>query len=134
MPEDDQVISQNIEAFKLKSITQLSRQFIEDAEVDISALQRFTQDFVVSSITQKVWGQRLGDTIEVEYPADWWQAFKERWFPNWAKERWPVKQARTVIDVVELYPKWLPPDTEAVKLARILNRGSAKIRGIDDPN
>ena len=24
-------------------------------------------------------------------PADWWQHFKERWFPAWALMRWPVR-------------------------------------------
>lgn len=24
-------------------------------------------------------------------PADWWEHFKERWFPDWAKQRWPVR-------------------------------------------
>ena len=23
-------------------------------------------------------------------PADWWQHFKERWFPGWALKMWPV--------------------------------------------
>jgi len=27
----------------------------------------------------------------VRYPADWWQALKERWFSRAAKARWPVK-------------------------------------------
>jgi len=25
-----------------------------------------------------------------EYPTDWWQAFKERWFPKWLLNRYPV--------------------------------------------
>ncbi len=26
----------------------------------------------------------------VQYPTDWWQAFKKRWFPHWLKVRFPV--------------------------------------------
>jgi hypothetical protein len=29
-------------------------------------------------------------TVE-RWPATWWDAFKERWFPAWAKKRWPVE-------------------------------------------
>ena len=29
-------------------------------------------------------------TTIVTYPADWWQHFKQRWFPSWAKKMWPV--------------------------------------------
>lgn len=30
------------------------------------------------------------DEVEVSRPIDWWEAFKERWFPRWALRRWPV--------------------------------------------
>jgi hypothetical protein len=26
-----------------------------------------------------------------EHPEDWWQSFKERWFPEWLKKRYPVR-------------------------------------------
>ena len=26
-----------------------------------------------------------------EVPGDWWEHFKQRWFPAWALKRWPVK-------------------------------------------
>lgn len=28
---------------------------------------------------------------EISHPSTWWDAFKERWFPEWAKKRWPVQ-------------------------------------------
>jgi hypothetical protein len=28
--------------------------------------------------------------IDREWPADWWQAFRERWFPKWWLKCWPV--------------------------------------------
>lgn len=33
------------------------------------------------------------ETIEVHerWPATWWEHFKERFFPAWALERWPVR-------------------------------------------
>ena len=31
------------------------------------------------------------DQEYVEFPKTWWDAFKDRWFPRWAKERWPVE-------------------------------------------
>lgn len=30
-------------------------------------------------------------TVET-WPATWWDAFKDRWFPAWAKRRWPVER------------------------------------------
>ena len=37
-------------------------------------------------------------TVHETWPSDWWQAFKERWFPQWALRRWPVKHERIDID------------------------------------
>jgi len=29
--------------------------------------------------------------VEEKWPADWWQAIKDRWFPEWLLSRWPVR-------------------------------------------
>lgn len=39
----------------------------------------------------------------LKVPADWWQAVKQRWFPKWALERWPVKMK--VYDAAVILPK-----------------------------
>lgn len=31
------------------------------------------------------------EAVSVHYPSTWWDAFKERWFPAWAKRRWPPR-------------------------------------------
>jgi hypothetical protein len=36
--------------------------------------------------------------IHEAWPEDWWQAFKERWFPGWALKRWPVKYRTIHVD------------------------------------
>ncbi len=56
-------------------------------------------------------GYLLGEDIqrkEVSYPADWWQAFKDRWFPTWARRRWPVRKITTVLDAKLLYTEFKP--------------------------
>jgi hypothetical protein len=30
------------------------------------------------------------DELVVRTPADWWQHFKKRWYPEWVKARWPI--------------------------------------------
>ena len=37
-------------------------------------------------------------TIFKQWPADWWQAFRERWFPKWWLRRWPVRYETIDID------------------------------------
>lgn len=47
---------------------------------------------------------------EYSYPADWWQATKERWFPRWLLRRYPVRLKRVgggkiAVDVHALFPE-----------------------------
>lgn len=52
-----------------------------------------------------VWAENLrGDPIS--YPADWWEAFKERWFPAVLLKRWPVKRTTHRVDFKVLYPDY----------------------------
>ncbi len=46
------------------------------------------------------------ETIEIhlKYPDDWWQAFRERWFPDWWLRRWPV-----VYDLIDISEKRFGP-------------------------
>ena len=55
-------------------------------------------------VTKHVWGEKL-ETIDIEYPADWWHALKERWFPLWAKKRWPVKKTKVYREVWAMLPR-----------------------------
>ena len=36
--------------------------------------------------------------VDKKWPATWWDAFKERWFPQWMLRRWPVEYERIYID------------------------------------
>lgn len=33
-----------------------------------------------------------------KYPLDWWEAFKDRWFPQWLRQWFPVKWVVEAID------------------------------------
>jgi len=84
--------------FSLRQI--LSGAFVEsmvDLEVDRMA------DHIAADLTGIVLGHKF-QHHEVKYPADWWQAVKERWFPRWAKKRWPVVYIVRVFDAAALYP------------------------------
>lgn len=45
------------------------------------------------------------ETEVVEYPADWWQAFKARWFRRWMLKRWPAKYERRTFERWGTYPE-----------------------------
>lgn len=64
-------------------------------------------------LVQQLEARVVGRTIDrvVEYPADWKEAFKERWFPKWLLQKFPVKYE--VYDVKVLYPSIHIPEHEA---------------------
>jgi hypothetical protein len=57
---------------------------------------------------------------ECQYPVDWWQALKQRWFLPFMLKRWPVKMQKHIIDIdfKALYPELTAkisiPDTQSV--------------------
>lgn len=42
--------------------------------------------------------------LEAEWPEDWWEAFRERWFPAWWLKRWPVKCHRIALHTKKYGP------------------------------
>lgn len=87
---------------------------------DISFERGFDIGQYVIYIVQRAVAQKLQE-YPVSYPADWWQAFKERWFPAWVKRRWPVKYTRYTIKAWEVYPRvLLPPHDEFKYVYRVL--------------
>jgi hypothetical protein len=59
--------------------------------------------------------------VEIKYPRDWREAFKERWFPSWLLSRYPVVYKTHRIDVREIYPDYRPvvhDQTFLLKLAQ----------------
>jgi len=67
--------------------------------VDLEACVDWEVRDLVLKLRARILGERL---VEIKYPADWWQALKDRWFPAWAKERWPV--CFKTYDIAALYP------------------------------
>ena len=85
-------------------------------------------DSIIVQVRQGILSQKL-DEITVCYPADWWQAVKERFAPKWFLCRWPVEYNKTVIDVRAVYPKMAIPNETHFPLVRITSDGGATIDG-----
>lgn len=64
---------------------------------------------IIREIRAHLMAQNVGTFA---YPADWWQAFKLRWFPKWARRRWPAKMSH--IKVLALFPEYVPPPSGIV--------------------
>lgn len=78
-----------------------------------------------------VLGELIGDET-VTYPADWWQAFKVRWFPGWALQRWPAKMAVKKFIVHGIYPDFRPSLSETDQRCGVMVRVARLETGEED--
>jgi len=75
--------------------------FAQPAEVNI--IKHWAEDVMVAQIKQRIFGRQILHEV-ISYPANWKEAFKERWYPVWAKDKWPVRYTTKTFDVRELVP------------------------------
>ena len=90
-----------LEKVKLAMLAKIGK---EMAGVDIRV--DCTTDYsnqMMLRIIAKVTCQKL-ETVCACYPADWREAFKERWFPGWALSRWPVRYKTVELTAWAKYP------------------------------
>ena len=64
-------------------------------------------DRIVTTAKFSVYGIKHPDET-YQYPENWVEAIKERWLPQWARKRWPVKYRVIVVTLRELYPNIKP--------------------------
>jgi len=63
-----------------------------DEERIILRLKPEIEDKISSDLKYMINIATMEDEV-VKYPSDWWQWFKQRWFPAWALKMFPIKYA-----------------------------------------
>lgn len=91
-----------LERLAIGAIARFPPELAEDLPALTVAAEQVTQGLLLS-LRSYVWVER-GQTEVVMYPASWWEAFKERWFPDWLRERFPVQYTRREIQTHVLHP------------------------------
>lgn len=104
-PVDENTVK--LEKLKYMLLKRLSSEFL--ADVEITPFASFLADEIYLRLKGYVWAEEESAQQQViRYPYNWWQAFKEQWFPKWMLSRWPVKYAKVVLDVKAIYPNFRP--------------------------
>lgn len=89
-------------------------------DADIATMPDVIGRHLALSLNAYVFGEK-GDDIVIDYPRDWWEAFKNRWFPRWALQRWPVLYTRHRITPQTIYKNLkisLPEEAHQIRLVR----------------
>jgi len=81
-------------------------------EPEVSIMPMIADDLCVE-VRAHIYG-RTASQDEVRHPMDWWEALKDRFFPQWAKRRWPVAYMVYTMTARELYPKVKLPNQSPV--------------------
>jgi hypothetical protein len=117
-PERVDVLGRFVTYRKLRvaQYMQITEQMQRHSEVKIGHMNDdFIRNRLTATMESFVWGM-VGDRVEVKVPLDWWQAFKERWFPLWALARWPVVYWGQTWQAVELVNREFPPDRDTIRV------------------
>jgi hypothetical protein len=77
--------------------------FVQEANVDVVKIA--VLDMYQLFVTGKIYGEKSLTEYHVKYPADWWQAVKERFAPAWFAKRYPVVYKEHHITIDAVYPE-----------------------------
>lgn len=94
----------SIDTFEAKLTRELGDRSVENVKRVIEEVDgRLISSVRVFVLTNEVQEEVLK---HVYVPLNWWEHFKDRWFPLWAKGRWPVvrKNIPVVIKHVRMCP------------------------------
>lgn len=75
------------------------------------AYRNYILDTIVIELIREIGAWRGEAYRIVRWPADWWQAIKDRFFPAWAKRKWPIVYEVRRFEAARLLPNLpLPAD------------------------
>jgi len=82
------------------------------ADMRLETRPDFVTNNLIASLRTGIWAEEVGKqskNIYFKAPENWWQMFKKEYFPEWLKEKFPVKEkyhSRKVTMTVNIaYPK-----------------------------
>jgi len=98
-----------LESYKFGLALALSDSMLSTVHVETRVRELAMRDGLHLISTFRLYGV---DGPKYQWPEDWRQAVKERWYPRWAKARWPIQYH--TLDVKELHPSIALPEEAPV--------------------
>jgi len=90
---------------KVGAMLTVSEEFIDNLQVTVGYPgTSWLENMIVLSFRSYLWGEDLGDVV-IKYPENWWEAFKERWYPKYILDKFPVKYKTFRANQQVLYPE-----------------------------
>jgi hypothetical protein len=67
---------------------------------------------MVVRLKAAIYGETVPE-VDVKFPVTWWDAVKDRWFPEWSRRWFPIEYRRVTVDKHTLFPSIEVPGYEA---------------------
>jgi hypothetical protein len=96
-------VNQVYHEVKLEKIRYAYQEYFSMSLLDVESWIDKIDGGYLLMVRGHVWGEHL-ETKTIEYPADWFQAFKQRFFPRWLIKYFPINMNVIRIEADVLYP------------------------------
>ena len=102
------VMRVDLEKMRVTALAEVSEEVLRVVHNVETFVEKTILGNLVVRLQAEVYGKQ--ESVEIEWPDGWVQAFKDRWFPKWAKKRWPVRMesrliyARTIFEGIPDMP------------------------------
>lgn len=118
-------------AVRLTRRKMVVQKLLDDKEIDATVdIERDCRGYIETIVARFLSDNQDYNKV-IEYPSDWWQAFKDRWFPDWLKRRYPVTMTVHEISAHTIYPHIKVAKPEQAVLKVFDSQWTAK-HGFDD--
>ena len=95
-----------LEAKKYVKLMMVDDRFLSEANAPEYIAEKTMLGMTSILIEWKFFGKTIA---KFKWPATWWDAFKDRWYPQWARDRWPVRYKGISIDQLAGMRVEVPP-------------------------
>lgn len=106
--------SMHVDIVELRRRDYAARVAIDERELDVCRrgtvreMRDHANRRLVQELRVAIFGKDHPGKHVIRFPADWWQAVKDRFAPAWFRDRWPVRFTEVTASLAELYPHVKP--------------------------
>jgi len=98
-PDIRQIVLERMKLYLRREVDLESIAGVRDSAKFYAHLDEYTRRLVLEMRAYVLAGEKVTEetSTTLTWPADWWQAFRARWFPRWWLRRWPVRHEVRVV-------------------------------------
>lgn len=99
-----------LKAVKVRCASVVPDEISRSLRLELKDLADYTAAGLVAQLEAFLYGEEASHSVQFSAPADWWQHFKDRWFPHWLRKRFPVqyRTQTTTMHAAKLFPHAKP--------------------------